>query len=261
MKKREFGKRIKPSVIYGSLSLFVFLVFYFIVTATGKVNPLFLPSFSNIGSAWWHQITEGTYQRNLLASLQRVLIGYTLGSIAAIIMGSLIGWFKRVDWIFNPFIQIIRPIPALAYIPLTILWFGIGEASKLFVITLGAFVTCIINVVAGVKNTPVIYIDAARTFGAKDRQLFMYVAFPSALPYIFTGLRVALATAWGVLVAAELIAAQAGLGFMLVMARRFVRTDLLFVGLITIGLAAFIMDTIIHRIEMHFTSWMERKKS
>jgi len=261
MKKIGTKKNINPSYIYGSISIGLFLILYVILTSTGKISPLFLPSPKDIGTVWASAIREGSYQKNLLTSLQRVLIGYTLGSALAVILGSLMGWVKRVDWFLNPYIQIIRPIPALAYIPLTILWFGIGEVSKLFVITLGAFVTCIINVIAGVKNTPVIFIDAARTFGAKDYQLFLYVALPSALPYIFTGLRVALATAWGVLVAAELIAAQAGLGFMLVMARRFVRTDLLFVGIITIGVSAFAMDTILQKLEKHFTSWMERKKN
>ena len=261
MKKLNNKKKIKSSYIYGSISIGIFLIFYVSLTSTGKINPLFLPSPKDIGAAWESAIREGLYQKNLLASLQRVLIGYTLGCSLAVVLGSFMGWFKKIDWLLNPFIQIIRPIPALAYIPLTILWFGIGETSKLFVITLGAFVTCIINVIAGVKNTPVIFIDAAKTFGAKDHQLFLNVALPSALPYIFTGLRVALATAWGVLVAAELIAAQAGLGFMLVMARRFVRTDLLFVGLITIGVLAFAMDTILQRLERHFTNWMERKKN
>lgn len=258
MKKTE-NKKIKPSYLYGFISLCLFLVFYGYITSTGRISPLFLPSFSDIASGWLNSLKEGTYQKNLIASLKRVLIGYSLGCVLAIIIGSLMGWIKRVDWILNPFLQIVRPIPALAYIPLTILWFGIGETSKLFVITLGAFVSCIINVITGIKNTPLIYIDAARTLGANNYQLFLHIALPAAMPYIFTGLRVALATAWGVLVAAELIAAQAGIGFMLVMARRFVRTDMLFVGLITIGLLAFVMDTIIHKLEIYFTNWMERK--
>jgi len=252
---------MKPSYIYGSITVSLFLLFYFYLTTSGRINPLFLPSFGQIGAAWAEILENGNYLEDLFASLRRVFIGYFLGCGLAIIIGSLMGWFKRVDWSLNPFVQIVRPIPALAYVPLTILWFGIGEVSKLFVITLGAFVTCIINVIAGVKNTPLIYIDAAKTLGANDTQLFFHVGLPAALPYILTGLRVALATAWGVLVAAELIAAQKGLGFMLIMARRFVRTDLLFVGLITIGLLAFIMDTIIHKIEKHFTRWMEVKKN
>ncbi len=248
----------KPALVYGGAAALAVVAAYAAITSLGLVNPLFLPSPLQIWKAAVELWQSGTLQVNIQVSTTRVLISYAIGCSLAVLVGSLMGWFKRFDYILNPFIQCIRPIPALAYIPLTILWFGIGEPSKLFVITLGSFVTCVINVIAGVKNVPSLYIEAAQTFGASKWDIFFGVMLPAATPYILTGMRVALATAWGVLVAAELIAAEHGLGYMLTMARRFVRTDILFVGLICIGALAFIMDTLIRKVEVHFTRWMER---
>ncbi len=259
-------KRKRPSLfashrraIISILSLLTVFAVYAYVSNSGRVNTTLFPPPQAVGSAAVTLWTDENLPTDIVTSLARVLSGYAIGVTAAIILGALMGWFWLADAIFDPLVELIRPVPPLAYIPLMILWFGIDETPKIMVITIGAFVSCIINVVAGVKNTPLIYIEAARTMGAKDRHLFFTIAIPAALPYILTGMRVALATSWAILVASELIAAQRGLGFMMTNARRFVRTDSIIVGIICIGLLAFIMDRALRYLNQRMTSWMERR--
>ncbi len=246
--------------IISSLSLLTLFSVYTLVSNSDRVNPTLLPPPQAVVSAAVTLWTQENLPQDILASLMRVLSGYAIGVTLAIFLGALMGWFWLADAVFDPIVELIRPVPPLAYTPLMILWFGIDETPKILVITIGAFVSCIINVVAGVRNTPLVYIEAARTMGAKDRHLFFTVALPAALPYILTGMRVALATAWAILVASELIAAQRGLGFMMTNARRFVRTDSIIVGIICIGLLAFVMDRTIRYINQRMTGWMERRE-
>jgi ABC-type nitrate/sulfonate/bicarbonate transport system permease component len=248
----------KKLVVSGLSVLTVFLL-YTLISNSGLINAVLFPPPQDVGAAAITLWTQENLPLDILASLGRVLTGYTIGITLAIILGTLMGWFWFVDGMFDPLVELIRPVPPLAYIPLMILWFGIDETPKIIVITLGCFLTCIINVVTGVKNVPLVYIEAARTMGAKNWQLFFDVAIPAAVPYILTGVRVALGTAWAILVASELIAAQRGLGFMMTNARRFVRTDSIFVGIICIGVMAFSMDRVLRFVNSRLTSWMERR--
>jgi ABC-type nitrate/sulfonate/bicarbonate transport system permease component len=249
----------KRPIISGG-SILTVLAVYTIVSNSGIVNSTLIPPPQTVAQTAVTLWTEENLPADVLTSLGRVLAGYTIGVTIAILLGALMGWFWLVDAVFDPIVELIRPVPPLAYIPLMILWFGIDETPKIMVISIGAFVSCVINVVAGVKNTPLVYIEAARTMGAKNRDLFFSIAIPAASPYILTGMRVGLATAWAILVASELIAAQRGLGFMMTNARRFVRTDSIIVGIICIGLLAFIMDRIIRYLSQRMTSWMERRE-
>ncbi|NLE76573.1 MAG: ABC transporter permease [Chloroflexi bacterium] len=248
-------KRARVSIA----SLLTVLTLYTLVSNSGLVNPVLIPTPQSIISTGFTLFTQENLHLDILTSLMRVLSGYFVGVTLAIVLGTLMGWFWVVDGMFDPLIEIIRPVPPLAYIPLMILWFGIDETPKILVIMLGCFVNCIINVVAGVKNVPLIYIEAARTMGAKNRDLFFTVVLPAAVPYILTGLRVALGTAWAILVAAELIAAQRGLGFMMTNARRFFRTDAIMVGIFCIGILAFSMDRLLRYVNGRLTTWMERR--
>ncbi|MGI5834865.1 MAG: ABC transporter permease [Chloroflexota bacterium] len=250
----------RKRAIISIASLVTLFIAYAIVSNSGRVNATLFPPPQAVVSAAIALFAEENLSIDILTSLGRVLTGYTIGVTLAILLGALMGWFWLVDAVFDPIVELIRPVPPLAYIPLMILWFGIDETPKIMVITLGCFVSCIINVVAGVKNTPLVYIEAARTMGAKSKDLFFTVAIPSALPYILTGMRVALGTAWAILVAAELIAAQRGLGFMMTNARRFIRTDSIIVGIICIGLLAFLMDRALRYVNIRLTCWMERRE-
>ncbi|HEX9017045.1 MAG TPA: ABC transporter permease [Chloroflexota bacterium] len=250
----------KRPIISGA-SILTVLSVYTVVSNSGMVNPTLIPPPQTVAQTAVTLWTEENLPADILTSLGRVLAGYTIGVTIAILLGALMGWFWLVDAVFDPIVELIRPVPPLAYIPLMILWFGIDETPKILVISIGAFVSCVINVVAGVRNTPLVYIEAARTMGAKNRDLFFSIAIPSALPYILTGMRVGLATAWAILVASELIAAQRGLGFMMTNARRFVRTDSIIVGIICIGLLAFVMDRLLRYLNQRMTGWMERRGS
>lgn len=242
-------------------TLVVVALLWIVIPGIVDVPKLFLPTPGDVYGAAKELWLSGTLQRNVAVTLARVLIGYSAGVLVALILGILMGWYRVIDSAVDPLYQLWRPIPPIAIIPLFILWFGIGELSKVLVIFGGALGACLISVVSGVKNVPRIYIEAAQILGAKDRQIFQRVVIPSALPYVFAGMRVALALAFGVVVASELIASVEGIGFMLMMGRNLLRTDIIFVGIVLIGGCAYGLDFVLRSVERRLTAWMERRTS
>lgn len=245
-------RRVSIGVIILALSIWV------AVTESGLIAELFLPSpisVVKLGAEMWR---NGRLQANIMASFRRVLIGYSIGTVMAIIIGLLMGRYSIAEAIIDPLFQVWRPIPPIAVIPLLILWVGIGEASKIIVIAGGTFSVCLISVITGIKNVPRIYLDSARILGAKELDIFRYIILPSAVPYILSGMRTSIASAFGVMVAAELIASFEGIGFMLIMGKNLLRTDMIFLGLTLIGLMVYISDIILKRVESRLTGWMER---
>lgn len=252
---RKVQKRRR--ILLGALSLALVVLAYVFVSTRPNVNPAVIPTVPGILDAFWSALVDGQLWSAVQASLQRVLIGYVIGTGAAIVIGSLMGWLRHFEYFFDPIIEVMRPIPPLAYIPLILIWFGIGELSRVLVITLACFVTCIINVVAGMKEIPQVYVDAARTLGASRLYTFRRVALPATVPYIFTGLRIALAAAWTSLVAAELLAAQDGLGFLLQTGRQYFETSQVMYVIATIGILAFLMDRIFRAIQKRLSAGSE----
>jgi ABC-type nitrate/sulfonate/bicarbonate transport system permease component len=187
-------------------------------------------------------------------------MGFVIGTSMALVLGCLIGWYKFVEYIFDPLIEAVRPIPPLAYIPIIIIWFGIEEFSRVLLITIACFLVCIVNVIAGMKNVPQVYVDAAATMGASRFQIFRTVAIPAATPFIFTGFRIALAASWTTLVAAELIAAPSGLGYLLQEGRRYFLTDQVMMIIVIIGICAFTMDRLFRTIQARLTRWSEARE-
>lgn len=245
-------KRVSICVIILAITIWI------AVTESGLIAELFLPSPVSVVKLGVEMWQSGRLQANVLASSRRVLIGYSIGTVTAIIIGLLMGRYRIVEAIIDPIFQVWRPIPPIAAIPLLILWVGIGEASKIIVIAGGTFAVCLISVITGIKNVPRIYIDSARILGAKELDIFRYIILPSAVPYILSGMRTSIASAFGVMVAAELIASFEGIGFMLIMGKNLLRTDMIFLGLILIGLMVYISDIILKRVESRLTGWMER---
>lgn len=239
----------RKRIAFGAISLGLLLTVYVIISTRPGVNPAVIPTVPAIISDFWQSLQSGQLFSAVGASLQRVLIGYAIGTAAAIVIGSLMGWIRIFEYFFDPIVEVMRPIPPLAYIPLILIWFGIGETSRIIVITLACFVTCIVNVVAGMKEIPKVYVDAARTLGASRMYTFRRVALPATVPYIFTGLRIALAAAWTSLVAAELLAAQDGLGFLLQTGRQYFQTSQVMYVIATIGVLAFLMDRVFRLIQ------------
>ncbi|WP_136661607.1 ABC transporter permease [Nitratireductor sp. XY-223] len=244
----------------GALSVAVVFILYIIVTNQPDNNPALLPPLTDIFNSFVTNVTSGTLFTALAASLFRIFMGFFIGTTLALILGCLIGWYKVIEYLFDPLIEALRPIPPLAYIPIIIIWFGIGEFSRVLIITIACFMVCVVNVIAGMKNVPQVYVDAAATMGASRFQVFRTVAVPAATPFIITGYRIALAAAWTTLVASELLAAQNGLGFLLQEGRRYFLTDQVMMIIVIIGACAFIMDRIFRKIQARLMQWSEARE-
>jgi ABC-type nitrate/sulfonate/bicarbonate transport system permease component len=189
------------------------------------------------------------------ASLIRTLIGFSAAVIVGIPFGLLIGRARILEAAFVPWFAFLRPIPAIAFVPLVILWFGIGEFSKISVIFFSCFLYITVSTIAGVKSVPVQLLRAGYSLGALNRKSFLYVVLPAALPQIMVGLRLGSAISWTLVVAAELIAAQRGLGYMIMDASTFFRVKDVYVGLILIGLIGFLLESAIGAVEARLVHW------
>jgi taurine transport system permease protein len=176
-----------------------------------------------------------TLPSNILASLKVALSGLALAILIGVPLGWLMGWYGEIDAFMKPLFEIIRPIPPVSWIPLTITWLGIGLGAKAFIIFFSAFVPCVINSYTGIRQTKSILINVAKTCGASNFTIFRKVGIPSSLPVTFAGIRVALGNAWSTLVAAEMLAANVGLGYMIQMGRTFARPDIIILGMVVIG--------------------------
>ena len=193
-----------------------------------------------------------------LVSLQEALIGYVLALVIGIPLGLAMGWFKPIDGLIRPLFEMLRPIPPVAWIPLTIFWFGIGMSGKVFIIFLAGLVPVVINSYTGVRMTNPVYIRMARTYGATKWRIFIDVCVPSALPMVFGGLQVALSVSWMTLVAAELIAADSGLGFFITMGQRLLMPDMIILGILMIGLTGVVIGIIVDKVEKRLVAGMWR---
>lgn len=251
---------MKGRIFLGALSIAVVLASYILMTMRPDNNPALLPPVTHIINAFITNVGNGTLFDALRASLFRIFMGFFIGTGCALLLGCLIGWYKTIEYIFDPIIEAVRPIPPLAYIPIVIIWFGIEEFSRVLLISIACFMVSVVNVIAGMKNVPQVYVDAASTMGASRAQIFRTVAIPSATPFIFTGLRVALAAAWTTLVAAELIAAPNGLGFLLQEGRRYFLTDQVMMIIVIIGVCAFTMDRIFRKVQARLMDWSEARE-
>lgn len=195
---------------------------------------------------------------DLFASLQRVLTGFALGVALAIPVGFLMGWYRVARGLIEPYVQFFRMIPPLAVIPLAIVTMGIGELPKVFVIFLAAFLSSVIATYQGVVNVDKTLINAARVLGAKDATIFRRIIIPASTPFILVGMRIGLGSSWATVVAAELIAAQSGLGFRMQQAQLYYDLPTIFVSLVTIGVVGLIMDRMLLALEKRLTNWQER---
>jgi len=188
------------------------LVAWEAVCRLARVSPAILPPPSQVALKWWDYLTTGELPRDAVATLFRVAVGFVIGSGLALPLGLWMGARNGVHEFFNPLVQLLRPIPPIAYIPLAILWFGLGNPPAFFLISLGAFFPVLMNTIAGVRSVDAIYVRAAQNLGAPGRTLFWRVLFPAAMPSILAGLRVGVGVAFIVVIVAEMIAVNSGLG-------------------------------------------------
>ncbi len=193
---------------------------------------------------------RGVLVKYVVASLFRVSAGFLLALVVGVPFGLLIGWFSRAFYAFNPLIQILRPISPIAWIPVAILWFGVSDLAPIFLIFLASLFPITIAAMAAVQNIPLVHLRAAQNFGVSGLKLFTKVVFPATLPQIVTGVRIALGVAWLVVVAAEMIAVNSGLGYLIIDARNAgMRYDLVVAGMMLIGIIGLILDLGVRQLE------------
>ncbi len=229
------------------------------VVRAGWVSPVVLPAPTQVLLRWFAYALplqpydpaeggrlawafSGELPRDAATSLMRIAVGFGIGAGLALPIGLVMGARPRVYELMNPLVQILRPIPPIAYIPLAILWFGLGNPPAFFLICLGAFFPVLMNTIAGVRNVDAIYLRAARNLGASEWTVFRRVMVPAAMPYILTGMRVGIGVAFICVIVAEMIAVNSGLGYRILEAREYFWSDKVIAGMISIGLAGLGID-------------------
>lgn len=242
--------------VYASvLGITGLLVIWEVIARLGIVSSLFLPAPTTILTDGWNMLINGEIVDNLLASLYRIIIGYALGATFGILIGLLLGFSRWADAIGTPVVYSIYPIPKIALLPLFILWLGIGELSKVTIIALGVFFPVVINTYSGVKNVDQMLIKAAVTFGSNHLNVIRKVILPGALPMIFAGLKLAAGTSLLLLVAAEMIAAQQGIGSMVLHYGNLMITSKLMVGVLILSLLGLTFNRTLQWLEKKLLPW------
>jgi NitT/TauT family transport system permease protein len=249
------------------------IAFWHWVTQAGLVNPQVLPSPLDVGrkwveyllplqtfkeqggANWWSWAFSGELVVDTLTSLYRVVVGFAIGGGLALPLGLAMGASPRVYAWMNPLVQILRPIPPIAYIPLAILWFGLGNPPAVFLIALGAFFPVLMNTIAGVRQVDGIYLRAARSLGAGRTTMFVRVILPAAVPYILSGVRIGIGTAFIVVIVSEMIAVNNGLGFRILEAREYFWSDKIIAGMISIGMLGLAIDIGMNSLNNYLLRW------
>ncbi|QGA58801.1 ABC transporter permease [Brucella sp. 2280] len=228
---------------------------WYLLTATGAVV---LPGPVDVLERAVTLLLNGQLLGDIFASLRRVLSGFVLGVALAIPVGFLMGWYRIARSLIEPWVQFFRMIPPLAVIPLAIVTLGIDESPKIFVIFLASFLSSVVATYQGVISVDRTLINAARVLGAKDATIFARVIVPASVPFILVGVRIGLGSAWATVVAAELIAAQSGLGYRMQQAQLYYDLPTIFVSLVTIGILGLFMDRLLQAADRRLTQWQER---
>jgi NitT/TauT family transport system permease protein len=251
-----------PKMLYYTmvtLSLLVPVLGWAILTYGGFVEPLFLPTPSGVIQRAIALLQSGELIDDAMTSISRVAWGFLISALTSIPLGLLIGTFKSMEGLFEPIVALLRYMPAAAFIPLIILWVGLGEPSKIVIIFLGSFFYNTLMIADAVKFIPDDFLKAAYTMGVNRKDVFLHVIFPATLPNIIDTLRINIAGAWNFVVVAELVGASSGLGNMIMMAQRFLKTDEIFVGIILIGLIGLGIDFIFKLIFKLSVPWAVNK--
>lgn len=262
-KKNPF-KSAKPGLLSDTLVLFLTPIAVILIweyfSWNGTINPSVLPSPVTIWETFVQMLLSGDLGKHLGISLLRVVQGYIIGSVLGIAVGTLMGLVRKFDRALTLILGIIRPIPIIAWVPVIILWLGIGETSKVSVIAMGTFFPVLLNTIQGIQSTDEKYREVARVLEKSHTSLLLHVILPSALPSIFTGLRLGLGTAWMSVVGAELIAASSGIGYLISYAGQLSQPDVMLVGVFTIGVVGLLIDVLIKFIQGRVLRWSTPEK-
>lgn len=246
------------NLVWSVFPFICLIVVWMLVYASGWISPALLPSPLEVLQTFWTHLTEGDLLVNMGMSIQRVVGGLLLGMLMAVPIGFLIGWYKPIRRFVDPLVNFFRALPPIALIPLVIVYFGIGEMAKIAILFYASFFAAVIVMYEGMNQISPVYIRVAKTLGATDMEIFLKVMVPMTVPHMLTALRVALGVAWATLVAAELVAAQEGLGAMIQNASAFFDLRAIYVGIICIGAIALLMDVAIRKLSNRLISWQDR---
>lgn len=244
------------------ISVITLSLAWYLGSALELVNPIFWPSPAAVWDQFINISQEGyrnfTLLEHIWASLYRILVGFALGCLIGIPLGFAMGLSEKIRGWFDPIVEFFRPIPPLAFIPLVIIWSGIGERSKILLLFFAALWIMVIAARAGVGSVKLSKIHAAYSLGASKRQILLHVILPNSLPELFTGMRVAMGICWGTVVAAELVAAESGVGFMIMAASKFLATDIVVLGVIIVGIIGYSIDILMRKLEARLIPWKGR---
>jgi ABC-type nitrate/sulfonate/bicarbonate transport system permease component len=231
------------------------IVLWQLLLMAGIGDRRFIPAPSDIALRYWEMLRSGELESNALVTLWRVFAGFFIGSVPAIAIGLLMAMFRPVRIFFDPLIATLFPIPKIALMPLLLLAFGFGNASKIALVVIAVFFPVVINTYVGAANIERIYWDVAKNYGASQSVIFRRIVFFGALPMIFAGLRIALSVSFIVLVAAEFVATKTGIGYLIWNSWELLQVDVMFVGIVTVGLLGLIATVILQEIERKVIPW------
>lgn len=255
------GSLASPGLV-SFLTVIAALLVWAAVTHLGFVKPLFLPKLESIFAAFLDavegRIDGAPLSEHVAMSLMRVVGAFALAALVGIPVGLATGLSPMLRAVFDPFIEFYRPLPPLAYLPLVIIWFGIGETSKILLIFLACFAPVVLAARSGVAAATIDQVNAARALGASRAQVVLHVVLPAALPDILVGLRIGMGVGWTTLVAAEMVAASTGVGQMVLNASNFLRTDIVLMGIFVIGFFAAVFEFGMRRLETRLVPWKGR---
>ncbi len=256
--KKYNNERIREMLI-SLLSVLVILLVWAVIAGLKIFPEYFIPSPSSVFRAFLDIAVNGyrggTLLQHLGDSLFRVISGFVLACFAAIPLGMLMGYSRKIKAVFDPIVEFYRPLPPLAYYTILVIWLGIGNVSKITLLFLAAFPPLSINAMSAVASVPLERIHTAQSLGAGKWKIFTHVIFPSCLPGIFTGMRVSIGFTYTTLVSSEIVAATSGIGWMVLDAGKFLRGDVMFMGILVMGITGIILDRIIRIAEMIIVPW------
>ena len=239
----------------GSLSMLAFLALWEIVVRAGLINPLFTSSPSRIVTTAIAMFADGSIYVHLRVSATEFALGFSMAVMIGVPLGILMGWYSRLNAVLEPFVSALYATPRIALLPLVMIWFGIGIASKVAIVFLGAVFPILVNTITGVRTIDADFIKVGRSFGATDRQMFLTVALPSSVPMLLTGLRLGLGHALVGIVVGEMYGATQGLGYLIATAGARFQTDRVMVGILLIAGLGVALTELLRHIERRFERW------
>ena len=237
------------------------LVLWWLATSFGGVQSAILPSIEEVGRAFARLGSDGTLWKDLSLSITRVLKGYAIASILGLLLGTVMGMSPLMHDMLYPTVTAVRQIPYIAWIPLIILWCGIGELSKVVVICIAAFFPVTMNTMGGMMSVPGDYLELAALYRMNRRKIFLKISLPHALPQILIGLKLGMGSAWMAVVASELIASSSGIGYRLSYARGLMQSDVVLMCMICIGIVGILMDKVLTAVFARLLPWERGKKN